>query len=302
MLNILITGGNGQLGNELRRLLETGEAEIGPIPDEYVGARFDSVDYDTLDITDKEAVFDCICSQDYDIVINCAAYTNVDGCEENEQEAYKVNCIGAKNLAEATNEIGAKIVQVSTDYVFSGKQNGERVEDDATGPISAYGRTKLAGEEAVIESNPFHFIIRTAWLYGYVGKNFVQTMRKLGSTNESITVVDDQVGNPTSANDLAYEILKIAITDDYGIYHVTNNGTCSWADFATAIMDEFDLDCDVIRVSSAEYKEANPKSADRPSFSSLKNKHLDDMLGDEMRHWTLALSQYADNVKKMECE
>ncbi len=298
MLNILITGSNGQLGNELRRILETGVAELGPLPDEYTGAVFDSVDYDTLDITDADAVKDRFDACSYDIVINCAAFTNVDGCEENEDAAFDVNATGAKNLAEASYEHGCKIVHVSTDYVFSGNEPGERVETDEPAPKSAYGRTKLSGEEMVAKANPRHFIVRTAWLYGYVGKNFVKTMKHLGETHDEVYVVDDQFGNPTSANDLAYEILKIAITDDYGIYHMTNNDTCSWADFAAAIMQNFDLPCKVIPISSAEYKQRNPKSADRPAYSSLKNAKLAATVGDEMRSWEEALSSFVENFDR----
>lgn len=294
-MRILVTGANGQLGNELKRMLKSGQAEIGPIPSAYEGADVDLVDYQELDITDADAVDARFESTPYDIVINCAAATNVDGCEADEAAAFKVNAAGAENLARAAARAGAKLVHVSTDYVFPGNEEGERTEADAAGPISAYGRTKLAGEEAVWAANPKSFIVRTAWLYGYVGKNFVKTMKRLGETHDKVTVVDDQIGNPTSANDLAYEILKIALTDDYGIYHVTNNGICSWADFAQAIMDGFGLDCEVVPVTSEEYKRANPQSADRPKFSALRNAHLEQGLGDEMRPWRDAFATYVRN-------
>lgn len=294
-MKILVTGSRGQLGNELKRILSTGHAEIGPIPTEYATADVDFVDYHELDITDKAAVDERFQDNGYDLVINCAAATNVDGCEADEEAAFKVNAVGARNLAQAAADAGAKLVHVSTDYVFPGNEAGERVETDATAPISAYGRTKLAGEEAVCAANPKSFIVRTAWLYGYVGKNFVKTMKRLGETHQQVTVVDDQIGNPTSANDLAYEILKLALTDDYGIYHVTNNGICSWADFAKAIMDGFGLDCEVVLVTSAQYKQANPQSADRPKFSALHNKHLEEGIGDEMRTWQDAFAEYVRN-------
>lgn len=300
VLRILVTGSHGQLGNELRRCLETMEAEIGPIPIEYEGAEVEYVDYDVLDITDANQVDEHIAAFRPDIVMNCAAFTNVDGCEADEDAAFAVNAVGARNLARACSAQGAKLVHVSTDYVFPGNEPGERVETDPTGPISAYGRTKRAGEEAVSEECDRSFIVRTAWLYGYVGKNFVKTMRMLGQTKDSITVVDDQLGNPTSANDLAYEILKLALTDDYGIYHCTNNGTTSWAGFAQAIMDGFGLDCEVIPVTSAQYKEANPQSADRPAFSSLKNAHLETAVGDEMRDWRDALDTYVSRLPELE--
>lgn len=295
-MKILITGANGQLGNELQRLLETGEAEIGAIPAEYVGAEVVYTDSDILDITDAEAIRAFMADQDFDLVINSAAMTNVDGCETNEELANAVNRQGAINLAEVATEYDIPIVHVSTDYVFSGTQSGDRVETDETDPISAYGRTKLAGEKGVAAINPKHHIVRTAWLYGYVGKNFAKTMMKLAKNHDQVTVVDDQIGNPTSANDLAYEILKIALTDDYGIWHVTNEGTCSWADFAEAVLEE--TDCRVARCTSEEYKAAHPESASRPAFSALRNKHLEDTIGNEMRSWQDALDSYLKNLSK----
>lgn len=296
-MNILITGSKGQLGNELVRCLIKGSAEIGPIPLEYKNATFDALDADMLDITDEVAVNNWFDSHGaYDLVINCAAMTNVDGCEQNEEAAYAVNAQGPANLAKACKSHGAKLVQVSTDYVFSGAEEGERVEADQTGPISAYGRSKLSGEKSIVEFCQEHFIVRTAWLYGYVGHNFVKTMVNLGQSHDQVNVVDDQMGNPTSANDLAFEILKIALTENYGIYHCTNNGTCSWADFAAAIMKAANLDCEVVPVTSAQYKEMNPKSADRPAFSSLRNEHLEKTIGDEMRPWQDALKAYFENL------
>lgn len=296
---ILITGANGQLGHELVRILTDGKAEIGLIPADYEGAEVIAVDADMLDITDADAVASFVARTHPDIVINCAAMTNVDGCEQCEDAAFAVNARGAEYLARAAKEAGAKLVHVSTDYVFPGDVPGERVETDAVAPKSAYGRTKLAGEESVLRTHDEAFIVRTAWLYGYIGKNFVKTMRKLGRTHEQVSVVDDQIGNPTSANDLAYEILKLALTDDFGIYHVTNNGVCSWADFARAIMEGSGLACEVIPVTSEQYKAMNPASADRPHFSALRNAHLEDVLGDEMRTWETALATYLANIDEL---
>lgn len=299
-MKVLVTGAHGQLGCELRRCIETMAAEIGPIPAAYEGAQVDYVDRDVLDIADADAVAAFVDGAGYDIIINCAAFTNVDGCEADEDAAYAANATGAENIARAAERAGAKLAHVSTDYVFPGTEAGERVETDAVAPISAYGRTKLAGEQAVMDACSRAFIVRTAWLYGYVGKNFVKTMRRLGESHESITVVDDQLGNPTSANDLAYEILKLALTDNYGVYHCTNNGTCSWADFAKDIMAGSGLDCEVVPVTSAQYKQANPQSADRPAYSSLKNKHLQDTIGDEMRPWQNALDEYLKRLPELE--
>ena len=299
-MRILITGSKGQLGNELKRLLETGKAEIGPVPSEYNEANVDYVDYDALDITDAAAVESWMSEHAYDLVINCAAMTNVDGCEAAEGAAFKVNAQGPENLARECEKEGAKFVQVSTDYVFPGTDTTPRTEQDPTGPVSAYGRSKLAGELAVRKACRKYFIVRTAWLYGYVGKNFVKTMLNLGKTKDEISVVNDQLGNPTSANDLAYEILKIALTDNYGVYHCTNEGTCSWADFSKAIMEGAGLSCKVNRCTSKEYKEMNPASANRPAYSSLENVHLKTTIGNEMRDWQNALKTYLKNLPELE--
>lgn len=299
-MRILITGSKGQLGNELKRLLETGKAEIGPVPSEYNEANVDYVDYDALDITDAAAVELWMGEHVYDLVINCAAMTNVDGCEAAEEAAFKVNAQGPENLARECEKQGAKFIQVSTDYVFPGIDATPRTEQDPTGPVSAYGRSKLAGELAVRKACRKYFIVRTAWLYGYVGKNFVKTMLNLGKTKDEISVVNDQLGNPTSANDLAYEILKIALTDNYGVYHCTNEGTCSWADFSKAIMEGAGLSCKVNRCTSKEYKEMNPASANRPAYSSLENVHLKTTIGNEMRDWRNALKTYLKNLPELE--
>jgi dTDP-4-dehydrorhamnose reductase len=299
-MRILITGSKGQLGNELKRLLETGKAEIGPVPSEYNEANVDYVDYDALDITDAAAVESWMSEHAYDLVINCAAMTNVDGCEAAEGAAFKVNAQGPENLARECEKQDAKFVQVSTDYVFPGTDTTPRTEQDPTGPVSAYGRSKLAGELAVRKACRKYFIVRTAWLYGYVGKNFVKTMLNLGKTKDEISVVNDQLGNPTSANDLAYEILKIALTDNYGVYHCTNEGTCSWADFSKAIMEGAGLNCKVNRCTSKEYKEMNPASANRPAYSSLENVHLKTTIGNEMRDWQNALKTYLKNLPELE--
>lgn len=303
VLRILVTGASGQLGNELKRLIESGYAEIGPIPAAYQDAQVVYTDTPELDITDADAVETFIAAgidgAPYDVIINGGAMTNVDGCEAQEDLAYAVNATGPENLARAAKAHGAKLVQVSTDYVFPGNQPGDRVETDEVAPLSAYGRTKLAGEQAVQATMDKYFIVRTAWLYGYVGKNFVKTMLNLAKSHDHVTVVNDQLGNPTSANDLAYEILKLALTDNYGIYHVTNEGTCSWADFATAIMYGANTGCEVIPCTSEEYKQNNPASADRPAFSSLANLHLSETIGNEMRLWQDALETYLERLPEL---
>lgn len=297
-MKILITGANGQLGTELQHVLHDMRAEIGPLPADYRDAEVVALDSEGLDITDENAVASEL-SKGYDIVINAAAYTNVDGCESNVEDADAVNHLGPAHLARACEEHGAKFVQVSTDYVFPGNEEGERVETDPVKPISAYGRTKLAGEEAVKELCSRYFIVRTAWLYGYKGKNFAKTMIRLAKKFGKISVVADQFGNPTNANDLAYEILKLALTQEYGVYHCTNNGTCSWFDFACAVVDLAGIPCEKEPLTSVEYKQRFPQSADRPHFSSLKNAHLEATIGDEMRPWKEAVKTYMERLPEL---
>lgn len=298
-MRMLVTGARGQLGSEIRRCLEAMASEVGPVPPEYAGAQADYVDCGELDVSDGPAVDAWFAGRAYDLVVNCAAATNVDGCEVDEEGAYRVNALGPENLACACARQGARFVQVSTDYVFPGSEPGERVESDPTGPISAYGRTKLAGEELALAANPRTFVVRTAWLYGYVGRNFVKTMRRLGAGRDEVSVVCDQLGNPTHANDLALHILRIALTDEYGVWHATGRGTCSWADLAEAVMEGFGLPCQVVRVTSEEYKRANPASADRPRYSSLRNKRLEETVGDGMRPWREALACYIANFDEL---
>ena len=299
-MKILITGANGQLGTELRRCIAAGKTELGPLPAKLQRATVLATDVDTLDITNRHEVAAYVRHHAPDAIISCAAFTNVDGCETNREAAFAVNALGARNLAMAAEEIGAKLVHVSTDYVFSGDAAQPVWEYDLPAPRSVYGKTKLLGEQYVQQFCTHYFIVRTAWLYGYAGNNFVKTMLRLARQNGGVTVVDDQLGNPTSANDLAHEILEIAATENYGVYHCTNEGTCSWADFAQAVMEGAGLDCTVARCTSEEYAAMNPASAKRPAYSSLRNKHLEDTVGDKMRPWREALSAYLKYLPEME--
>ena len=296
-MKIIVTGCRGQLGTEIIKQLREGRSELGPIPEKLVSATVIPVDLPELDITNYKMVDDFIRRQRPDVIINCAAFTNVDGCEVNHDTAFKANAIGPRNLAQAATKTGARLVHVSTDYVFSGRENGGIPQDEATipGPISAYGSTKLMGEKYVEQFCHRHFIVRTAWLYSYYGKNFVKTMIRLGQTHDKITVVNDQLGNPTNAVDLAYHILKLAVSHDYGIYHCTGNGICSWYDFASAIMQGAGLSCKVEPVTSAQYAAANPASANRPAWSALENRMLRCTVGDEMRDWQDALKDFFAN-------
>ncbi|UZP03293.1 dTDP-4-dehydrorhamnose reductase [Clostridium botulinum] len=291
-MKILITGCNGQLGNELQDIIKKGYAEIGEISKTLKEADVIALDIDELDITNLNEVNKKIISLNPDVIINCAADTNVDGCESNEDFAFKVNSLGPRNLAMACEKIRAKLVQVSTDYVFSGVSEKPLTEYDLTAPYSVYGKTKLLGENYVREFCSKYFIVRTSWLYGYVGHNFVYTMRKLGKDKDTINVVNDQKGNPTNANDLAYHILKLIESEEYGVYHCIGKGECTWYDFAKMIIEISGEKCEVNPCTSEEYK----TPAKRPEYSSLDNMMLRNTVGDEMRHWKDAIKSFIEKL------
>ncbi len=292
-MKLLITGSYGQLGNELLTILKNGRAEIGAISPAYEGAQVIGVDADTLDITDAAAVKAFVERERPDVIINCAAMTNVDGCETMFDTAMKVNALGPRNLGAAANAVGAKLIHVSTDYVFAGNGTVPYCEWDPTAPNTVYGKSKALGEQYAMMQCPRTFVVRTAWLYGYVGHNFVKTMLKLGAERDRLTVVADQRGNPTSANDLAYHLLKLALTEEYGVYHCTNEGECSWYDFACRIMEKGGRACEVAPCTTAEY----PSKTPRPAYSSLNNLSLQCTVGNEMRPWEEALDMYLENLE-----
>ncbi|MDR0886292.1 MAG: dTDP-4-dehydrorhamnose reductase, partial [Clostridiales Family XIII bacterium] len=247
-----------------------------------------------LDLADSDAIHDFAAGKQFDIVINCAAMTNVDACETDTVTALRANAIGARNIATFANLTGAKVVHVSTDYVFAGDADAPYSEWDLPAPNTAYGKSKLLGEKFVREVEPNSFIVRTSWLYGYIGNNFVKTMSRLAKEKEAITVVNDQVGNPTHANDLAHHILKIALTDEYGIYHITGQGICSWFDFATEIIRLSGETCTVNPCTTAEY----PSNTPRPAYSAMDHLMLRSTVGDEMREWHVALEEYMKNWRE----
>lgn len=296
-MKIMITGCRGQLGTELQTQLRDEQCELGPLPERLRNTTVIPVDIDELDITDREATIAYIRRHQPDTVINCAAFTNVNGCETNRDAAYRVNALGPRNLALACDKVNARLIHVSTDYVFSGAPNGGIPLDECAlpAPVSAYGATKLLGEQYVRDFCRRHFIVRTAWLYGYNGKNFVKTMVNLAKTHDTITVVNDQLGNPTNAVDLAYHLLKLAVSHDYGTYHCTCNGVCSWYDFAAEIIRLSGLPCTVKPCTSAEYAAAHPESANRPAWSALDNRALRCSVGDQMRDWKDAIQAFFNN-------
>ena len=279
-MKILITGSNGMLGHDLQEVLKDKHDLI-------------LTTSKTLDITDEQHTIDFICDANPDIVINSAAYTDVDGCEENQDIAYAVNGDGVRNLALACKQVDCPLVHVSTDYVFNGKSDRPWVEDDEIGPISVYGKSKRKGEEAILEILDKYFIVRTAWLYGINGKNFPKTMLELGKNHSEITVVYDEVGTPTYTPDLAYGISQLIESDFYGIYHLTNSGSCSWCEFARYIFEVAEMDVKVIPVTASEFARAAP----RPSYSVLENKNWVKNGFEPLRSYKEAIKEYIELIK-----
>lgn len=292
-MNILVTGSNGQLGNEIKSIVNSGKSEIGDDFKYLKSSKFNYIDIDELDITILENVIKYIKSRKYDVIINCAAYTNVNACESNVDAAFKVNAIGPRNLAIAAQKVGAKLIHVSTDYVFEGNGTQPYREWDNKLPQSVYGKTKALGEDYVSSFCTRYFIVRTAWLYGYVGGNFVKTMIKLAKEKGEVKVVNDQKGNPTNANDLAHHLLRLASTEEYGIYNCTGKGECSWYEFAKKIIEFAGINAKVTPCTTKEF----PTPAKRPEFSSLDNLMLRCTIGDQMRDWEEALKEYISKVE-----
>lgn len=276
MKKVIITGCNGQLGHAINDLY-AGSTEYECV----------NTDVGELDITDVDAVMSFVREVRPYAIINCAAYTDVNKCESERDLAFRINAIGPRNLAVAASETGAKLMQISTDYVFPGNVDKELTEFDPVGPVSAYGSGKLAGERFVRDFADRYFIIRTAWLYGE-GKNFVRTMLRLSETNDKIRVVKDQIGNPTSASELAKAIAYLLPTDNYGIFHGTCEGFCSWAEFASEIFRLAGKKTEVEYITTDEY----PTPAKRPAYSMLDNYMLRLTTDFRFAHWKDAIAEY----------
>lgn len=271
---ILITGANGQLGNEMRRLGEVS-------PNTYI-----YTDVAELDITNGDAVAAFVKDNAVDVIVNCAAYTNVDKAESDEATAELINATAVENLAKAMKAVNGTLFHVSTDYVFGNEGNTPRTEDMPLNPLGVYGRTKLHGEQAIAAVGCKAIIIRTAWLYSEFGNNFLKTMLRLTAEREQLNVVFDQVGTPTYAGDLALAIFSIIEGGVYdgneGIYHFSNEGVCSWYDFATEIaIAAGNTACKVLPCHSSEF----PSPVTRPSFSVLDKSKIKSTFGIEIPHW-----------------
>lgn len=274
----LVVGHQGMLGHDLMAVL----------PGEVRG-----VDLEEIDITSLPSVQKVLLTLKPAVVINAAAYTDVDGCESNADQALAVNGEGVAYLAMVCREIGAKLVQVSTDYVFDGTKGSPYIEDDPTGPLSVYGQSKLAGEMNAAVA-PDHLIVRTQWLYGLHGKNFVETMLRLGGEKRELSVVDDQIGSPTWTVDLARAIRALLEKDCRGIYHAANSGTCSWNEFARAIFTAAGLAVTVKPMPTSELGRPAP----RPLYSVLDCGRLGRDTGFTPQPWQDALHQY---LKRRHC-
>ena len=277
MKKILVTGCNGQLGKAIQKEYESEAVELI------------LTDVADLDITDNAQVLQFVREHKPQVIMNCAAHTAVDLCEEQWDLAYRINAIGPRNLAIAATQTGAKLMHISTDYVFSGDGDHPYTEFDPVGPNSAYGKTKLEGERFVQQFAKNYFIIRTAWLYGD-GKNFVKTMLKLSETRDNVSVVKDQFGSPTSAAELAKMMHHLEPTENYGLFHGTCEGSCSWADFADEIFRLAGLPTKVKHITTEEYGSATR----RPAYSVLDNYMLRLTTDFRMADWQDAIREYME--------
>lgn len=269
----LIIGANGQLGTELRNIL---------------GSRAVYADLEEVNIVNREETLEFIRVLQPQYIINCAAYTAVDKAEADEKTAYEVNALGPENLAMAAKACGATFLHVSTDYVYDGKGSSPYVETQVPDPQNAYGRTKLAGEQLALAVGGTIAVVRTAWLYSPYGGNFVKTMLRLGEERESVNVICDQIGSPTSAGDLAEMLVYMAPRIEKGsgeIYHFTNEGVASWYDFAMAVMELSGTVCKVLPIATSQY----PTPAARPAYSILSKAKIKKAFGREIPYWRTAL-------------
>lgn len=287
-MKILVTGANGQLGNEMKNILEK----------ECPGMTL-YTDIQELDLLDAQAVGVFVSKNEITHIVNCAAYTAVDKAEEDKALCAAVNIDAVKNLANAADAVGAKIIHISTDYVFDGTAHRPYKESDKVNPMSQYGTTKRTGETALIALAPESIIIRTSWLYSIYGNNFVKTMIRLGKERDQLKVVCDQVGTPTYAKDLAKAIYVILMSHQWveGIYHFSNEGACSWYDFTKAIHRIAKITtCNILPIPTEDY----PTAATRPSYSILNKSKIKATYGVEIPHWEESLQECINRLETTE--
>ena len=301
-----ITGFKGQLGYDLaKELYKRGEKEITVSDRNFLSEETDkralillndkNLNYFPLDITNEEAVISLMKDIKPDVIFHCAAWTNVDGAEDNYDACYNVNVKGTRNLTKAAKEVGAKIIYISSDYVFDGTKEGIYSETDKTNPLNVYGKTKFLGEEEVRKYQK-HYIVRISWVYGINGNNFVKTMLKLADSHDTLTVVNDQIGSPTYTKDVSRLLVDMAKTDKYGTYHGTNENYCSWADFAREIFKIIKKEVNVIGVTTEEYYK-DKKIAKRPLNSKLSKEKLKNAGFELLPTWEDALIRYSDELE-----
>ncbi|WP_409404999.1 dTDP-4-dehydrorhamnose reductase [Priestia megaterium] len=273
---VLITGAKGQLGKELVELFTEKDFEV------YGFGR------DNMDITNQGQVHEIISTVRPNIVLHSAAHTQVDLAELEPEQAFSINAYGTRNVAVAAEAVGAKFVYVSTDYVFDGTTNEPYNEFSPTSPLGVYGKSKLAGEQFVRDLHSKFFIVRTSWVYGKHGSNFVKTMLELGKEKKELSVVSDQIGCPTYTLDLAHTILELVDSEKYGIYHISNSGSCSWYEFAKAIFEEANISVKVFPCTTKDF----PRPAPRPAYSVLDHMSLRLNTFKATRSWRAALKSY----------
>lgn len=286
-MKVLVTGANGQLGEEIQS-----------IASHFSDLKFVFADSKMLDITAYSEVDDFVRNHNIEAIINCAAYTQVDKAEDEPLLAEKVNVIGVSNLVEALKKVRGKLIHISTDYVFNGQGFIPYTEQEATSPIGVYGKTKLKGEEVIIDSDINGIVIRTSWLYSEFGNNFVKTMMRLGKEKEMIKVISDQIGTPTYAKDLAKACLEIISNNEHlnkkgSVYHFSNEGVASWYDFADAIMEISNEDCLVLPIETKDY----PTKAVRPQYSILNKSKIKNDFNVAIPNWRVSLKKCIENSK-----
>ncbi len=286
-MNILVTGAAGQLGSSIKAIAKS------PV-NNYI-----FTDSSQLDITSSDSVGSFVDSHNIDIIVNCAAYTNVDAAEDDVTLANLVNNIAPKQLAQAAAVRNMLLIHISTDYVFSGDGNIPRVETDNTEPIGVYGKTKLDGEKGIVESGARYIILRTSWLYSSFGNNFVKTIRKFATQRDMLSVVFDQVGSPTYAGDLAQAICHIvenpSCHDKQGVYHYSNEGVCSWFDFAYQIVKESKYNCVVTPCYSSQF----PSKVKRPHYSVMDKSKFKDTFGVAIPYWSESLARCINEIENI---